>query len=178
MRALFLTSLIEGSWSFADTLVMTAGAWVLFDWFAADRDRRRLAFATGDSGLRIAHVLYGIGLIPFGYAHFANLNGTAALVPHWLPWHVGWAYFTGATFVAAGVAILIGVFARLAAALTTLQMGLFGLLIWVPVLAAGSTNGFQRMEFATTLALTAAGWVVTDSYTRSAKIRRTSGGNT
>ncbi len=58
----------------------------------------------------------------------------------------------------------IGVLARLAAALSALQMGLFGLLVWLPILAAGSTNPFQRMEFATTLALTAAGWVVADSY--------------
>jgi uncharacterized membrane protein len=164
VRPLFLASLIEGSWSFADTLVMTAGTWVLFAWFATDWDRQRLGFATGEKGVRIARVLYGLGLIPFGYAHFANLQGTAGLVPGWLPWHLGWAYFTGGTFIVAGVAILIGRLARLAAALSALQMGLFGLLVWVPIVAAGSTNAFQWMELATTLALTAAGWVVADSY--------------
>ena len=164
VRAVFLAPLLEGSWSLAETLVMAAGSWVLFAWFATDWDRQRLGFATGEKGVRIARVLYGLGLIPFGYAHFANLNGTAALVPGWLPWHLGWAYFTGATFVASGVAILVGVLARPAAALSALQIGLFGLLVWVPLLAAGSTNAFQWMEFATTLALTAAGWVVADSY--------------
>ena len=164
IRAVFIATLLEGSWSLADTMVMTAAAWVLFAWFATEWDRQRLGFATGESGVRIACVLYGLGMIPFGYAHFANVKGTAALVPGWLPWHLGWAYFTGGAFIAAGVAMLVGVLARLAAALSTLQMGLFLLLVWVPILAAGSINAFQRMEVATNLALIAAGWLVTDSF--------------
>jgi uncharacterized membrane protein len=164
VRAVFLAPLVEGTWSCGETMVMAAGAWVLYAWFATDWDRQHFGFATGDKGLRIARVLYGLGLIPFGYAHFANVKGTAGLVPGWLPWHIAWAYLTGGAFIAAGVAVLIGVYARLAAALSALQMGIFALLVWVPILAAGSASTFQRGEFATTLALTAAGWVVADSY--------------
>ena len=162
IRALFLASLIEGTWSCGETMVMMAAAWVLFARFAARW--RRLGLVTGEKGVRIARTLYGLGLIPFGYAHFANLKGTASLVPGWLPWPVGWAYFTGATFIAAGVAIVIGVFARWAAALSAVQMGLFALLVWAPILARGSVSSFQLGEFITTLVLTAAGWVVADSY--------------
>jgi uncharacterized membrane protein len=164
VRAVFIAPLIEGTWSAAETMVMTAGAWVLFAKFATDWDRQHLSFATGDRGVRIARVLYGLGMLPFGYAHFANVKGTAGLVPGWLPWHVTWAYVTGGTFLAAGVAILAGVCARLAAALSAWQMGLFALLVWVPIVAAGSANASQWVEFEVTLALTAAGWVVAESY--------------
>ena len=155
---------VDTWWAACQTAAMTGAAWVLFTWFAGPRDRARLAFATGEKGVRVARALYGLALIPFGLAHFLYLEATAPLVPAWLPAHVFWAYFTGATFVAAGVAILAGPWARLAAVLSAIQMGLFTALIWIPMVAAGAATEPQWGEFVVSCALTAAGWVVADSY--------------
>lgn len=150
--------------SWGETAVLVAGAWVLYAWFAPAWDRQRLGFATGDSGVRNARILYALALIAFGFSHFAYLGNTASLVPAWLPWHVFWAYFTGSTYLLAAAAILIGAYARLATALSALQMGLFTLLVWTPLMFAGTITSGQRGEFIVSWMLTAAAWVLTDSY--------------
>lgn len=98
--------------SCGETAVIVAAAWVLYAWFAGARDRRWLSFATGDSGVRLACMLYGLALVAFGLSHVAYAGETAALVPTWLPVPLVWTYFFGATYLAAGVAMLVGALAR------------------------------------------------------------------
>jgi uncharacterized membrane protein len=159
--------LTEGPYQFTgETATVVAGAWVLYAWFAVEADRRRLGFATGERGVRLARVLYALAMLAFGFSHFAYLNMTAPLVPSWLPAHVFWAYFTGAAYLAAGVAILIGKYARPAAVLSVWQMGLFLLLVWLPTLVAGKTDAETWSESIINAALVAGGWLVAESYRR------------
>ncbi len=165
MRIIILHPLVEVAYqNWGQIGVIIAAAWVLYAWFATDWDRHHLGFATGERGVRIARVFYGLSLIGFGFSHFAYLENTTVLVPAWLPEPLFCAYFTGVAYLAAGVGVLTGLFARLAASLSALQMGLFLPVVWLPVLMAGNVTAFRWGEIVATVALAAGGWVVADSY--------------
>jgi uncharacterized membrane protein len=114
--------------------------------------------------LRIARVLFGLSLIFFGAAHFIDVKDTVSLIPRWLPAHLFWAYFTGCAFIAGGIATLVGFRARLAVTLSTIQIGLFLFLVWIPIVSIGSKIPFQWSETILNAALLAGAWVVSDSY--------------
>ncbi|HXD23760.1 MAG TPA: hypothetical protein VN613_10435 [Gemmatimonadaceae bacterium] len=163
VRALFIASLVEGTWSAGATLVMIAASWSIYAALATEADRKMFGFPIGARGTRIAQILYGIAMIPFGYAHFAYLQHTADLVPSWLPWHLGWAYLTGGAFIAAAIGILFNFQARLAVTLSAAMMGIFGLFVWVPVVLKPPVSAGDWGEFASTVALTIAGFAVAAS---------------
>ena len=159
-----LAPAVEGSYqSCAESAVPVAAAWVLYICLASDFDRRHFGFALGFRAMRAARVLFALALIAFGLSHWVYLANTAPLVPRWLPAPVFWAYFTGATYLAAAGAVLIGFGARLAVTLSAWQMGLFTALVWLPRVASGG-NKFQWSELVISWTLTAAAWVVADSY--------------
>ena len=141
-----------------------AGGWILAIGLGADASRLRLHGVTDASGLRSARIVFGLGLLPFGLEHFRYVVYTASLVPAWLPARTAWAYATGVAHIAAGVAILLGIWPRRAANLWAAMIGLFTLLVWVPRLAAAPTLRSNWSEFLVSAGFAAAGWIVASSY--------------
>jgi uncharacterized membrane protein len=117
--------------------------------------------------IRLAQLAFGACALVFGAAHFVYMNLTAPLVPKWLPpTQEFWGYVTGVCFIAAGVAILTGVQARLAAILLTVMLASFALLVHEPMLLADHSTHFNWTESAENLAVIGAAWVVADSLAR------------
>ncbi|HEY3756792.1 MAG TPA: hypothetical protein VGL42_11640 [Opitutaceae bacterium] len=166
----FRGSIFGACWSVFPIALTLAAAWVLYTHFANDWDRKHLSFVTGKGGLHLARALYGLCLIFFGLAHFIDMKDTLSLIPHWIPGHLFWAYFTGCAFIAAGLATLIGFCARVAVALSAFQIGAFLVLVWIPIDAAGSKGIFQWSETIINVALLAGAWVVSDSYRKGVSV--------
>lgn len=104
--------------------------------------------------------LFAAGLLAFGALHFIYLTFTATLVPAWLPFHVFWAGFVGACFLAAGLALLTGIKARLAAIWTGVMFAGFILLLHIPLVAGGLTNPGQWASMLVALLMCGGAWVV------------------
>src|SRR5262249_26314728 len=132
--------------STGENAVWVAAAWVLAIALASDVDKQRFGFLLGETGLRLARILYGLALVAFGFSHFFYVNMTTPLVPTYLPLHDAWAYITGGAYLAAGLAIIAGIFARLAALLVALQIALITVLVWAPIVAAGNISAGYWQE--------------------------------
>jgi uncharacterized membrane protein YphA (DoxX/SURF4 family) len=113
---------------------------------------------------RLGQLAFGVCALLFGGAHFFYMNLTTPMVPKWLPpTQEFWAYATGVGHIAAGVAILTGVRARLAAVLLTAMFASFTPLVHAPMLLADPSRYVNWTENALNLALIGAAWVVADS---------------
>ncbi len=116
---------------------------------------------------RLGQLAFGVCALLFGGAHFFYMNLTAPLVPRWLPpSQAFWAYATGVGQIAAGLAILTGLQARLAAIVLTATYVCFTLLVHAPMLLADSSSRWIWSENALNLALIGVAWVVADSLAR------------
>ena len=112
----------------------------------------------------IGRIIFSLCAVMFGVVHFRYASDTAAMVPKYLPPdQLFWAYATGIAHIAAGLAILSGIQARLAAILLTVMFAAFGILVHAPLLASGLHSHLNWTMNAVNLWLTGAAWIVADS---------------
>jgi uncharacterized membrane protein YphA (DoxX/SURF4 family) len=112
----------------------------------------------------IARLVFGVCLLIFGVSHFVYAKFTASLVPAWLPpSQLFWTYATGVAQIAAGLAILSGMRARLAAILLTAMYGVFGVLVHLPSIIEHPASQDNWTENAINLILLGAAWCVADT---------------
>lgn len=83
--------------------------------------------------------LFAVSSIVFGIDHFVFFRFVASLIPFYIPWHEFWTAFTGAGFIATGLAFIASGFspafrwlARLAGFMLGVMFGLWFLLLHAP----------------------------------------------
>jgi len=115
-------------------LAMCGGAWVLA------RNSPLAGRETSAPFLKLGRYFFAVAFVAFGIQHFVYARFAAGLGPPWFLGRPLWAYLTGAVFIAAGITILLGKMARLAATLLGTLISLFFLLLYVPRITAQLHN--------------------------------------
>ncbi|HTW85628.1 MAG TPA: DoxX family protein [Candidatus Sulfotelmatobacter sp.] len=112
---------------------------------------------------RIARIGLGICTVSFTIAQIYYFGLTTKLVPTWIPFgQTFWAIVTTVAFALAAIAILVNVRARLAVRLMALMIGLFGVLVWVPLVVAKPGTLFDWSELSLNFLIAGATWLVAE----------------
>ena len=110
-----------------------------------------------------ARYVFGVCLIVFGISDVVYAKFTASLVPTWLlPSQMFWTYVATAAHIAAGLAVLSGVRAWLAALLVTVMYAIFQVVVHVPLVLADPKDGGHWLEPVTNVVLLGAAWLLTE----------------
>ena len=112
---------------------------------------------------RAARLGLGGCAVSFAWAQVVYLQYTASLVPAWIPPNpVFLTNLTTIAFALAALAMLINRQARLAMRLLAVMIVLFGVLVWVPQIAAHPAMLANWSEISENYLIAAAAWLVAD----------------
>jgi uncharacterized membrane protein YphA (DoxX/SURF4 family) len=110
---------------------------------------------------RVARVVAGLSACVFGFAHFNYIEFTAGMVPAWIPPNgVFWAWATGAGHLAAGLALVSGIRARLAATVLAGMMASFVVLLHLPRVVAAPEQHVEWIMLGVSSMLAGAAWLL------------------
>jgi uncharacterized membrane protein YphA (DoxX/SURF4 family) len=141
-----------------ENMALAAAALIICTYYA------RLESATVERLCKISRIVFGICLIYFGLSHHFYLAFTVSMVPEWLPpGQTFWAYATAAGHIAAGIAMISGVYTRPAAMLLAAMFIVFAVLVHAPRIIINSHTAMSWGENAINFALIGAAWVIAAS---------------
>lgn len=108
----------------------------------------------------LPRIAFGLSALVFGTSHFVYADFTAAMVPEWMPARLFWAYATGAGHVAAGLALLSGIRARLAATWLAAMAASFVLLVHVPRVIAAPSSQLEWTMLCMATLIAGSAWIM------------------
>lgn len=115
--------------------------------------------------VRLGQLLFAFCTVIFGIQHFLYLQYIAMLILPWIPGHVFWVVFTGAGFIASGVAIGTGYCGRLAATWLGIMFSLWFVLLHIPLAMASPSDGDKWSSMFVALAMSGASFIIATSFT-------------
>jgi uncharacterized membrane protein YphA (DoxX/SURF4 family) len=144
----------------AEIFALCAAAWLLVS-------RLRQGDQWGHVAL-VARVVFGATFLAFGFSHYLYHLYVESVIPSWIPAHVFFTYATGAAHAAAGLSVLTGIQARLAAALLAVMFGSWVLIVHVPRVIGAQGNKNEWTSLFVAVAMCGGAWIVSRAVERKA----------
>lgn len=121
---------------------------------------------------QLGRFIYAACMIVFGWQHFLYHSFLKTLVPVWLPGHLFFIYFTGVAFIAAALAMLSGILARLASISLGVMFLLWFLILHIPRCLAAPRNGDEWSSAFIALTFAGASFVFAAAFSRDSSASR------
>lgn len=149
-----------------ECLALCGAAWVLVRALPDHTTGHPPADSRFDRLADIGRYAFGISLPVFGTLHFIYWQYVASVIPGWIPGSpVFWTYFTGCAHIAAGLAILCGVRARLASTMLGIMFGSWVLIVHVPRVLASPGDQSEWTSLCVAIALCGGAWLMAGYFT-------------
>lgn len=171
---LHLTKLIPtithgDNWSgFSECFAVFSASWVLVS-IMPPRLITNLWDRILDNGIPIGRICFGLALLVFGAMHFVYHDFVASFIPAWFPYRPLLATLTGLAHIAAGLAILSGVLARLGATLAGIMYLSWVLVLHIPRVVAMPKDPFEWNGVFVAAMLSGAAFIVAATFIKSAE---------
>lgn len=167
---LWKTPSSSSAWTtLAETVILISGGWILFGPKMQVRNGTDLSADPVTRLNRRFQLAFALALPVISISHFVYAFSHPAKLPPWIPFYVGFAFLTGVAHVAAGIGILTKIASRLAASLEAVMIGLFALILHLPLIAIQPTNRLYWTMFFIATACSGGSFIVASSIPKAAK---------
>jgi hypothetical protein len=119
-----------------------------------------------DLNAKVGVFCIAVSLLVFAVQHFMYAQFVATLIPAWIPARLFWAYFTGAAFVAAALALTTKMMARLASLLLGVMFLLWMIILHGPRVMHAIQSGDEVTSLFVALAMSGIGFILTEQFAR------------
>jgi uncharacterized membrane protein len=120
-----------GKWENANKeLALSGGAFVIAGSFSKKNENSLMKFLR--KLIPLGAILFSLTIISFGINHFLFAKEASDYIPSWIPNHLFWIYFAGAALLGSGIAILLKIKPRLAAALLGTMIFIWVIILHIP----------------------------------------------
>ena len=152
----------------AETVMLISGGYILYRSQVPDGSGTEINADSAGYYNRAFQLAFAVALPVISISHFVYAFSKSPRTPPWIPFYVGLTFLTGVAHIAAGIGIVTRIASRLAATLEAIMIGLFALILHVPLIFFQPTNrGYWTALFIAT-ACSGASFIVASSIPKRA----------